>query len=138
MENATTPLPWFAVNDEIHDRETRFVGNMRVGNTANRVARIEYPYGSFEGREANAAAIVEAINERPALLAECDALRAQVAELSTLISERDALTEALRAGVRLIGREHSAACDSGGKCRYCADEQAFSVQAHTALRKVPS
>lgn len=61
-----TPGPWVAVGVEIHDMAASFDEHgARVGDTPNRIARVEYPYGEVDYRhgatkEANARLIAAA------------------------------------------------------------------------------
>ena len=75
-----TPGPWFAANgNQIHDRETKFdLSGASIGNTANLLATIKYPYKSEQGQAANARLIAAA----PLMLG---ALKDTIAPLNDLI-----------------------------------------------------
>jgi hypothetical protein len=75
VKREATARPWVVANGrEIHDRITRFdESGARIGETANRIALIEYPYGDGEGRNANAELIVRAVNAHDGLVAACQA-----------------------------------------------------------------
>jgi hypothetical protein len=64
MERKHTPTPWHVANgSHIHDKPTEFdETGARIGDTPNRIAAIEYPYGDAEGKAFNAEYIVRAVN----------------------------------------------------------------------------
>lgn len=57
-----TPGPWFVANgNEVHDELACYdEQGARVGNTANRIATVEYPYMDDAGKTANARLIAAA------------------------------------------------------------------------------
>jgi hypothetical protein len=72
-----TPGPWIAVGVDVHDKTTMFDrhGSM-IGDTANRITRVEYPYDSTMGKVANARLIAAAPDMLAALKATEDRLSA--------------------------------------------------------------
>lgn len=64
-----TPGPWCRANgNEIHDKPTHYdESGSRTGDTPNRIAVVEYPYGDSTGQDANAALIAAAPTMRDAL-----------------------------------------------------------------------
>jgi hypothetical protein len=76
MERKHTPTPWHVANgSHIHDKPTEFdETGARIGDTPNRIAAIEYPYGDAEGKAFNAEYIVRAVNCHDELVRALDNL----------------------------------------------------------------
>jgi len=70
----TTPRPWIvACINEIHDHRAKFDSSgARIGDTPNRIAKIEYPYANEDEQEANAVLIVRAVNCHDSLVEACE------------------------------------------------------------------
>jgi hypothetical protein len=66
-----TALPWVLGGaGTIHNKAARYDEHgARHGDTPDRIARIEYPYGDDDGKEANAEFIVRAVNNHYQLIA---------------------------------------------------------------------
>jgi len=82
-----------ANGNEIHDQATEYdASGARIGNTANMVARVEYPYGNAAG-QAKTAMLFAAADD---LLAACEHLIKRI-HCAQLIGgqERQMLTDAI-------------------------------------------